>query len=1482
MQQKQRGWADRLGTFFSLKGKWKVFRKTEENGESSDGIELSHVLEPVGPLQEGADVLDVIVVHGLGGDPIGTWKSPTTGEFWPIWLAADLGRVQVWTLKWPSHGYSFAPSSGLSIVDVAHATLELLDSHNLGGRPIVFICHSMGGILFKQLFHSAATLKNSTWERLLRHTVGVVFMGTPHTGSSLANLLQHVPKVPSMRTHELQRNDSSLRLINTWYRVNAPTLQIATLTFFETRKVGPTLVVDQSSADSNVPDSIPIAVDADHFTICKPASRKENSYLAIKRFIERLRPTSMPTVPGTIASGLNELFRASYLHSNDHRVVFGGRRQQIAQLNAWLGAEEGPRRMLITGPTGRGKSALLVRWLAQLDIHPETAQWHAVFVPISIRFGTSRPAVYYKLLAQELASLLGRTLNAPSSDPEEFYLAEGAALLKAVNESGIKVVVVVDGLDETVGEAFNASIFPGLLQENLKLLLSARQVAGDIGVEGWKARLGWMGNNTNDAVLLPGLDRDGVHETLISAELDPAILPETLPDRLLELSQGEPLLVQLYVEDIAELATRNENFNLEQLSSIEPGYGPYMLRWLEQQEQIWKEAEEPVNRRSIDAALAVLSAAFGPLQAEDFIHLVSDLLGEAAPLAAAAYIAPIRRFIIGRGTKQGGYVLSHPKLGQYLSEEYFSTVKMKSVHESFARWGDAVLQERDTTGAANVVTPYLLQHYVNHIQIAGISLQRCSALLSEFWARAWENFEGGFKGYSSDIRKVLEGVGRARDWGNASAQAAAVKLRACLILSSIRSIGTNIPSELLQLGLKHELLTWRHAAHYIELQVPENQPQFFAETFAFIPEDERQTALNRILRTENVGNRIQFITKILGACSLEERERLTDIAVSLLSEDDVPLHRFAQTVELVPWHPVLLDNLIVDDPTLGIAEEHLMSYAHQYARLATAIETAGRSGAWAFACSVQLIDRIANPVDQLLTVWNVAEVCGLPAVQVLVARVVNAARPYIEHLVAIQQGRGGSIIERFRATNAFSALAKLTLLAASDLDDAAYAHELEQVLNLLRGIEDWEQAREVTNLLPLVRHAHFATAFDRACALADGLRTGNNRTHAFLRLAKSAPPDRQMELVRKAMANARLIEDQVTQTRARIALYSQLPPEERQADRAEILVEIGQISYVVHRAELFMALAAHEDEALQAQLREASYQLLHMAFDTYTRLNETINLFANAPTALRQRAFADCMALIRNESLDGVRGFALGRLADAFGDLWSCVDLDEVLRLLPTGSEEYSRAIPSLMPIAIRFGASHLIAETQALALCAADPSVRRSALSTLAAHVSDARTYIQQLDRAWEHAASLEEESQQASAWIELLPLYQSVDSEKHRVTLDLVLQIPGNWSLLQRLALQATSDAEREELLLRALTSAAQERPDTAVTAAAQIVKSTMRRDTRSDAFDLITSQTGISRSTFLHTLQHFPAVILELGGVELVRQVSRDITEVNNIWT
>src|SRR5262245_1145132 len=97
-------------------------------------------------------VLDVVFVHGLDGHYLETWRPRRwkNGDwFWPQWLADQNPNWGVWLLEYPVH--MRRPGSGRPLRAIARQVLP--DMARLGDLPIIFISHSLGGLLVVELLH---------------------------------------------------------------------------------------------------------------------------------------------------------------------------------------------------------------------------------------------------------------------------------------------------------------------------------------------------------------------------------------------------------------------------------------------------------------------------------------------------------------------------------------------------------------------------------------------------------------------------------------------------------------------------------------------------------------------------------------------------------------------------------------------------------------------------------------------------------------------------------------------------------------------------------------------------------------------------------------------------------------------------------------------------------------------------------------------------------------------------------------------------------------------------------------------------------------------------------------------------------------------------------------------------------------------------------------------------------------------------------
>ena len=238
---------------------------------------------------------DVVFVHGLGGNSASTWHP--NGEpdiFWPKWLGEDLTHVGVWSFRYDARKITWSKNKPTLLVDKATYALAVLQTAKIGERPLIFVTHSLGGLLVKQLLRHSRDLGNEKWEQLLDNTCGISFIATPHSGSDIANWVGYLKYVlgTTVTVAELEANDSRILELNKWYRNNVEKLAIATDAFQETiptkiKGWRTVVIVDQSSSDPNVKGTTPIPIPGeDHISICKPKSRQSLVYVRTKQFVE--------------------------------------------------------------------------------------------------------------------------------------------------------------------------------------------------------------------------------------------------------------------------------------------------------------------------------------------------------------------------------------------------------------------------------------------------------------------------------------------------------------------------------------------------------------------------------------------------------------------------------------------------------------------------------------------------------------------------------------------------------------------------------------------------------------------------------------------------------------------------------------------------------------------------------------------------------------------------------------------------------------------------------------------------------------------------------------------------------------------------------------------------------------------------------------------------------------------------------------------
>jgi len=271
---------------------------------------------------------DIVFVHGVGGSSHATWQRGKEGRedyfLWPEELGKDLTDCGVWSVGYPA-GFTGLGKQGMIIEKRAGNVSDKLVNAGLGGRPIVFITHSMGGLIVKHLIVDSQMLPGDDRKRIVGWIRGIVFCGTPHRGSGFADAA-HVFGIlgggSQAHVDEMCANAEKLDLLQDkfieWHRHHP----VPIVSYAENQKLlltrwlfFPTdygIVVPRASANPGIPGCEIHDSDDDHLTLVKPRNRQHDVYAGVLRFLRESHETTVqiPEAKVSLARSTLESFRS--------------------------------------------------------------------------------------------------------------------------------------------------------------------------------------------------------------------------------------------------------------------------------------------------------------------------------------------------------------------------------------------------------------------------------------------------------------------------------------------------------------------------------------------------------------------------------------------------------------------------------------------------------------------------------------------------------------------------------------------------------------------------------------------------------------------------------------------------------------------------------------------------------------------------------------------------------------------------------------------------------------------------------------------------------------------------------------------------------------------------------------------------------------------------------------------------------------------
>nr|KMM72211.1 hypothetical protein CPAG_08509 [Coccidioides posadasii RMSCC 3488] len=359
------------------------------------------------PLYEtgGAADVDVIAVPGLGSHAIGSWKSSSNNDLWlRDYLPDHIPDIRVLL-----YGYDSTlqgSDSKDSIEDLGTRFLETVKAFRADmtdRRPIIFIGHSLGGLLIKEaLVRASRKFDDPQNHRLCTACYGLLLFGVPNLGlrnEQLSSIVKGQPNEGLIRDLVVDRDSEPspfLKRISGQfsesckgrYRIqpDGTLAKTGQKMFMVTEKSATSTGLTAVADENNIP------LNTDHSGLVKYESKSQEEYLIVKEKLKLLVTEASQEVPKRFSqdsltpkqqhlwNDLNQPPYTSFRNSSklakpekgtlewlnqtedtDHNVIvqrhLSSASLHMEDFKSWRDSNKSES-LLVTAPPGRGKSVL--------------------------------------------------------------------------------------------------------------------------------------------------------------------------------------------------------------------------------------------------------------------------------------------------------------------------------------------------------------------------------------------------------------------------------------------------------------------------------------------------------------------------------------------------------------------------------------------------------------------------------------------------------------------------------------------------------------------------------------------------------------------------------------------------------------------------------------------------------------------------------------------------------------------------------------------------------------------------------------------------------------------------------------------------------------------------------------------------------------------------------------------------------------------
>lgn len=264
---------------------------------------------------EGGPEMDIVFIHGIRGGAFITWRQEQAfvrggargnvdhSVCWPAaWLAPLFPNARLITAEYAAPA-TWWEGESLPLDGMVNNMAERLAAAGVGSRPVVFVCHSMGGLVVKEIIGRGTDRDAPQSMRLIsKAAAGAVFYSVPHAGSRLADVgwkLRYLGASPSRAVANLKTDPHLHDETNDIIRGLCKRDKLRVLSLSEglptklSYKVY-THVVPHESAYPGYGD-FRVLEEKDHISVCKPKSVEDPAFTALVDFLRTIPTDASPS-----------------------------------------------------------------------------------------------------------------------------------------------------------------------------------------------------------------------------------------------------------------------------------------------------------------------------------------------------------------------------------------------------------------------------------------------------------------------------------------------------------------------------------------------------------------------------------------------------------------------------------------------------------------------------------------------------------------------------------------------------------------------------------------------------------------------------------------------------------------------------------------------------------------------------------------------------------------------------------------------------------------------------------------------------------------------------------------------------------------------------------------------------------------------------------------------------------------------------------